>query len=81
MQLTDEDKNWIATVIDTALRQSETGLMERVAGRIDAAEVRTTESTAHTLEASETRLLAAFHGWASPLERNSNAIARLEKAS
>jgi len=45
MQLTEEDRNWIAT----AIRESE-------------------ERTAEAIEATETKLLKAFHQWASPID-------------
>lgn len=50
MNLTDEDKEWIADAIGGALAASETRLTVAI-------------------ERVETRLLTAFHDWASPIEQ------------
>jgi hypothetical protein len=97
MPLTDEDKNWIATTVQTSeermateIRASEERTANLVATQIRASEERTAHLIAgeigtnhivtqaaikavvdeidRRIEASENRLLIAFHQWASPLD-------------
>jgi hypothetical protein len=59
VSLTDDDKLWIAERMDAQ--------EQRVAGRMDALEQRMKEHTAAQIEATETKLLTAFHNWGSPV--------------
>jgi hypothetical protein len=75
MQLTDEDKAWLSGLITTLNRQTEernTAAIreseQRTAAAIRESEQRTTAAIAAAVEASETRLLTAFHQWASPMD-------------
>lgn len=65
MQLTDEDLARIGTL----MAESETRITNRFEGRLDAVEARINEKIAHAIEAAETKLLTAFHEWASPTDQ------------
>jgi hypothetical protein len=68
MTLTDEDRNWLSSLITTLIAQSE----ERTAASIRESEQRTGQAVTAAIEAieateaTETRLLTEFHKWASP---------------
>jgi hypothetical protein len=71
MALTEEDKNWIATLVRGSadataalIRESERRTADATAALIRESERR----TAGAIEATETKLLTAFHQWASPME-------------
>jgi hypothetical protein len=69
MSLTDDDKNWIAAQfaeVHARIDRVETrtaSIWERVEGRIDASEERLKDAIKLAVEASETKLLTAFHKW------------------
>ena len=60
MSLTEDDKQWFATQLDTKL--------EAVGTRLDAKLESLETRFDMKLEALETRLLRDFHDWASPVE-------------
>jgi hypothetical protein len=84
MPFTDEDKNWLsgllaqseernARTIETAIEASERRTSQAIAAAIvtaiEASERRTSQAIAAAIEAMETKLLTAFHSWASPVEQ------------
>jgi hypothetical protein len=60
MSLTDDDKLWVVERMEA--------LELRITERMDALEQRIPERTAAQIEATETKLLTAFHNWGSPVE-------------
>lgn len=77
MQLTDEDLRRIAALIKAEvaplIAESEaritTLLTNRFEGKLDAVEARINDRTARAIEDSATKLLTAFHEWASPTDQ------------
>jgi hypothetical protein len=68
MSLTDDDKNWIASAIASAIGASEARLthkLESLPGHQDLERF----ATRQDLERVETSLLTEFHKWASPMEQ------------
>lgn len=75
MNLNEEDRIWIATTIRTEFKQSELRTAEvfdhKLKQTAEAFDQKLHESeirTAEALERLETKLLTAFHQWASPIE-------------
>ena len=77
MSLTDDDKNWIASAIASAIGASEARLthkLESLPGHQDLERFATRQdlerfATRQDLERVETSLLTEFHKWASPMEQ------------
>jgi len=73
MQLTDEDLKRIAALIKAEvaplIAESEARLSNRFEGKLDAVEARINDRTARAIEDSATKLLTAFHEWASPTDQ------------
>lgn len=57
MALTDEDKKWLGELLENRLNAWESRFDRKIA------------NLEERLEATETRLLTAFHRWASPTEQ------------
>jgi len=69
MPLTDEDLTRIAALIAESEVRITTLLTSRFEGRLDAVETRINDRTAQAIEDSTTKLLTAFHKWASPTDQ------------
>lgn len=66
MSLDAADRQWIADLLEANMHRIEENI-HRVEERVNASEGRLREEFSEKLEGMETRLLTAFHEWASPV--------------
>ena len=83
MSLTEDDKHWITTLLETKLDAVEMkfeakldAVESKFEAKLDAIEIKFDAK----LEAVETRLLRAFHDWASPVDMRARSHAAAIRA-
>jgi hypothetical protein len=67
--LITESESRTLSRVASMITESESRTLNRIEGRLDAIELRINERTAHAIEDSATKLLTAFHNWASPMDQ------------